>query len=566
MDLRSPAHYEIFETIGCGSTSTVHRGIYDGVECAVKVVKIPPHSRNDNGVMRLGKMTREAPFLWSLRHPNIVTLHEAVLSLSDRILLFMELVRGGELFDLISRKGRLPEPDAASVFCQVAGALRYIHSRGLIHRDVKAENILVLDAVTQHRIGVKLCDFGHSRLIDDGYDIPLTRVGTPDYWAPEVADPAVCMSGYNETVDIWSLGVLLFVMIEANYPFTGEFGNGQLTSESCVLTHVADLTAKGVASSLPADLIERLLQWSPSKRIPLDECLKHPFLQEHGLVDENALAGFACEQHHLEGEVFVLQPALHECLQSSKDNRTALLADLSTFSASFRCSALLVKNTVRLTWDSQSAFALNGIRARGELHDILRDHAPIAALLACRSAYEAPAIDQHTANDEIMRAIIAEDVDVLREVIARCADRARPDVVDEARRARDRLRRRARKRALRMQRSNVEEEASRPTPDELEVQERGRVEAQPAVTAAVGVVDSQPQLYADICLRPGQSTCSRGDDDSTCVVCMSASKTHVFVPCGHLCVCESCGVEVMSSSKLCPLCRQGCTQHMRVYA
>merc|ERR1719191_1439783 len=131
----------------------------------------------------------------------------------------MELVGGGELFDHIVGRGRLPEDEARYVFLQIVEGLKYIHSKNIIHRDLKPENILIDQKHSrQGLLEVKLSDFGHSKLINDGYSTALTRVGTPQYWAPEVSDPAKAALGYTQAVDLWSLGVVLYVMLIGSYP------------------------------------------------------------------------------------------------------------------------------------------------------------------------------------------------------------------------------------------------------------------------------------------------------------------------------------------------------------
>merc|ERR1719199_924523 len=134
-------------------------------------------------------LQREIQILFGLKHPRIVTLFD-VIEEADKLCLVMEIVSDGELFDYIVKRGTLSEPGARNVFCQIVDALKYIHSKDIVYRDLKPENILVSGKTDKETdLQIKLSDFGHSKLVNDGYSTALTRVGTPQYWAPEVSDP-----------------------------------------------------------------------------------------------------------------------------------------------------------------------------------------------------------------------------------------------------------------------------------------------------------------------------------------------------------------------------------------
>ncbi|KAH7675139.1 Non-specific serine/threonine protein kinase protein [Dioscorea alata] len=146
-----------------------------------------------------------------LSHPNIVRLHE-VMATKSKIYLVMEHARGGELFARISRRGRLPEPMARRYFQQLVSALRFCHARGVSHRDVKPQNLLL------DRDGnLKISDFGLSALPEHVKDGLLhTACGTPAYTAPEV----IRRKGYDGAkADAWSCGVILFVLLAGFLPF-----------------------------------------------------------------------------------------------------------------------------------------------------------------------------------------------------------------------------------------------------------------------------------------------------------------------------------------------------------
>merc|ERR1712190_168381 len=132
----------------------------------------------------------------------------------------------------------------------------YIHSKDIVHRDLKPENVLVDDRRSRGELlEVKLSDFGHSKLINDGYSTAISsRVGTPQYWAPEVSDPRRAALGYDFSADLWSLGVVLYVMLAGSYPF-----------------EKGEPSYKNVKDSAK-DLITSLFRREPSERISLSRC------------------------------------------------------------------------------------------------------------------------------------------------------------------------------------------------------------------------------------------------------------------------------------------------------
>lgn len=215
------AQYMLLEQLGAGATATVHRcKTKEGNEFAAKVIDVERLCRFRRDAEELkSKLDREISILRTLRHNRLVCL-EDVVETDMRLYLVMELVRGGELYEHIVNQPEqcLPEAECRYIFEQLIDALKYIHSKNVVHRDLKAENVLI-DSVasTPGRPEIKLLDFGHSKLIRDGYNRAESIVGTPACWAPEVSDPgSPC---YDERADLWSLGVLLYLMLVGKYPF-----------------------------------------------------------------------------------------------------------------------------------------------------------------------------------------------------------------------------------------------------------------------------------------------------------------------------------------------------------
>lgn len=258
--------YRIVAELGVGVTAKVYKCVRGGESYAVKVIGLSRYKLKSDFSSILERLHRETAILFSLRHSNIVSLYE-VFETNSKLFLVMELVEGSDLFnEILNRKGgsheALPEHEARYVFLQIALGLRYIHSKGVVHRDLKPENVLINRKESREGLlEVKISDFGHSKLVNDGYTVALTRVGTPQYWAPEIADSRRCARGYDEKVDLWSLGAVLYVMLEGRYPSEGNM----FRSDSKL-----SLEAKS--------LVRALMQQRPQDRLSLDDCLRHPWV------------------------------------------------------------------------------------------------------------------------------------------------------------------------------------------------------------------------------------------------------------------------------------------------
>lgn len=340
--------YILLEQLGKGAQGTVNRcwrPKHRGEEFAVKRIALQKQFRLQRDADRTKeRLKAEANILFSLRHAHIVQLFD-VIETKEWLYLVMELVQGGELYDIIKNK-HLSEPEARYVFKQVADALRYIHSKGLVHRDLKPENILVDQKASRDGLlEVKITDFGYAKLVDDGYSTTLTQVGTPQYWAPEVSDAGMCAKGYDERVDLWSLGVLLYVMLEGVYPFSREEQIKQ-----------ASFKFHRLSSSRAKDLIRALIQVRPEDRLSLDDCLKH------GWIQMDSRSASALKPSCLEGEI--------ECfdLDGEPSNVFELRRELQKFMTKFKVSAQLKKRQVEVTWSKN----VDREAARGALLQILQ--------------------------------------------------------------------------------------------------------------------------------------------------------------------------------------------------
>ncbi|ESW20028.1 hypothetical protein PHAVU_006G174900 [Phaseolus vulgaris] len=202
--------YEIGRFLGQGNFAKVYhaKNLKTGQSVAVKVI-------NKEMMMKVGmeeQIKREISVMRLVRHPNVVQLYE-VMATKKKIYFAMEMVKGGELFDKVSR-GRLREDVARKYFQQLIDAVDYCHSLGVCHRDLKPENLLV-----DENGDLKITDFGLSALVESRKNNGLlhTVCGTPAYVAPEV----IKKKGYDGAkADIWSCGVILYVLLAGFVPFS----------------------------------------------------------------------------------------------------------------------------------------------------------------------------------------------------------------------------------------------------------------------------------------------------------------------------------------------------------
>ncbi|KAH7443924.1 hypothetical protein KP509_02G056100 [Ceratopteris richardii] len=212
-----------------------------------------------------------------VKHPNIIELFEVMASKS-KVYFVLEYVTGGALFSKIARDGKLSEGDARSYFQQLIDAVAYCHSRGVYHRDLKPENLLLDSCGT-----LKVSDFGLSavpqQLRADG--LFHTTCGTPNYVAPEI----IADKGYDGAkVDIWSCGVILFVLMAGYLPFNNP--NLMILYKKI---YKAEYTIPEWFSPGARNLISRILTANPKNRIGMADILQEPWFMEGYKPEERAV-------------------------------------------------------------------------------------------------------------------------------------------------------------------------------------------------------------------------------------------------------------------------------------
>ncbi|XP_063692233.1 serine/threonine-protein kinase MARK2-like isoform X18 [Bolinopsis microptera] len=208
-DSQHVGKYKLLKTIGKGNFAKVKlaRHLPTGREVAVKVI-----DKTQMNQTSIQKLNREMKIMKRLNHPNIVRLYE-VIETEKTLYLVMEYASGGEVFDYLVAHGRMKEKEARQKFRQIVSAVQYCHQKGIIHRDLKAENLL-LDA----EMNMKLADFGFSNEFTAGTKLD-TFCGSPPYAAPELFQG----KKYDgPEVDVWSLGVILYTLVSGSLPFDGQ--------------------------------------------------------------------------------------------------------------------------------------------------------------------------------------------------------------------------------------------------------------------------------------------------------------------------------------------------------
>ncbi|RAL49705.1 hypothetical protein DM860_001996 [Cuscuta australis] len=257
--------YQIGRLLGQGTFAKVYhaRNTKTGENVAVKII-------DKERVLKVGlieQIKREISVMRLVKHPNVVQLHEVMAS-KTKIYFAIEYVRGGELFGKIA-KGRLKEDAARRYFQQLVAAVDFCHSRGVYHRDLKPENLLLDEAGN-----LKVSDFGLSALAESRRQDGLlhTTCGTPAYVAPEV----ITKRGYDgEKADIWSCGVILFVLLAGYLPF-----RDSNLMEMYKKISRGDFKCPRWFPPEVKKLLSRILEPNPVSRIPLSKLMQNSWFQK----------------------------------------------------------------------------------------------------------------------------------------------------------------------------------------------------------------------------------------------------------------------------------------------
>ncbi|OQO09088.1 hypothetical protein B0A48_05979 [Cryoendolithus antarcticus] len=274
------SQYTIQGQLGKGHFATVYLATekQSGLRYAVKKFekRSGPGERS-----KVEGLQQEIAVLMAISHPNMLCLKDT-FDESDGVYLVLELAPEGELFNWIVTKQKMTESETRKIFAQLFQGVKYMHERNIVHRDIKPENILLIDK----ELHVKLADFGLAKIIGEE-SFTSTLCGTPSYVAPEILEQSN-RRRYTRAVDVWSLGVVLYICLCGFPPFSDELysaENPYTLSQQIKMGRFDYPSPYWDAVGDPAlDLIDRMLTVDSDKRITIDECLEHPWLTQQPMT------------------------------------------------------------------------------------------------------------------------------------------------------------------------------------------------------------------------------------------------------------------------------------------
>jgi len=263
--------YKKVNFLGEGSFAAVYRvqnRITDSIRAMKVINKSSTCSEEDDK-----EIFNEINILRTLDHPNILKIFE-FYSNKESYSIVTELCSGGELFQEIIDKGPFNESYSAYVMFQVLSAINYCHNMKIVHRDLKPENILITERDKNGFPRIKICDFGTSKMFEKGA-VQRKLVGSSYYIAPEVLKKK-----YDEKCDIWSCGVILYILLSGRPPFSGE-NDKEIMQQVAIGKYDLKSNPFNKCSKSCLDLIQKLLIMDPKKRITAQEALSHSWFKEN---------------------------------------------------------------------------------------------------------------------------------------------------------------------------------------------------------------------------------------------------------------------------------------------
>lgn len=262
-------HYRFISVMGHGQFGVVRKAI--AVDTKLRGAPVAIKSIPKTLIKKdLALLKRELETLQAVDHPNVIRLH-ATYEDEKYLHIVMELSTGGDLMERIATQGLYSEQAAAAVMQKLFSGVHHLHSSYICHRDIKPENILF--ATQDDTSEIKIVDFGMACKF--GEELPMmTRVGTPYYVAPEVVQ-----GRYSKECDVWSLGVVLYVMLSGTQPFTGFDVPTVLSKAALGDFNFNSKLWEGISVQVKA-LISSMLMINPTNRITLPEALDHPWFKQ----------------------------------------------------------------------------------------------------------------------------------------------------------------------------------------------------------------------------------------------------------------------------------------------
>ena len=267
--------YRILDTLGEGSFAHVYKvkNKYTNITYAMKVI-----NKNNVTASDENEILNEINILKTIDHPSIMKIFE-FYSNNNSYSIITELCPKGELFDEIINNGPFCERYTAYVMYQIFSAINYCHKMHIIHRDLKPENILIVDRSkdknnTDNLPIIKICDFGTSKIVEKG-DIQKRRIGSSYYMAPEVLK-----KHYNEKCDIWSCGVIMYILLSSKPPFNGK-DDKEIFEKIKIGKYDLQSPPFNKLSDNCLDLIKNLLNTNVEERFTAEQALDHVWFQDY---------------------------------------------------------------------------------------------------------------------------------------------------------------------------------------------------------------------------------------------------------------------------------------------
>uniref|UniRef100_A0A674N6C7 non-specific serine/threonine protein kinase n=1 Tax=Takifugu rubripes TaxID=31033 RepID=A0A674N6C7_TAKRU len=305
-------HYEIERTIGKGNFAVVKLATHIITKAKVAIKIVDKTQLDDEN---LKKIFREVQIMKLLKHPHIIRLYQ-VMETERMIYLVTEYASGGEIFDHLVAHGRMAEKDARKKFKQIVAAVYFCHCRNIVHRDLKAENLLL-----DHNLNIKIADFGFSNMFSKG-QLLKTWCGSPPYAAPELFEG----KEYDgPKVDIWSLGVVLYVLVCGALPFDGS-----------TLQNLRARVLSGkfrIPFFMSTDceyLIRHMLVLEPSRRLTMEQICKNKWMRQGDPDPEFDRLIAECEQVKTERETELISEQVLIAMSEMGLDRERTIQSLQT--------------------------------------------------------------------------------------------------------------------------------------------------------------------------------------------------------------------------------------------
>eukprot|EP00928_Gymnodinium_smaydae_P039211 TRINITY_DN26828_c0_g1_i1.p1 TRINITY_DN26828_c0_g1~~TRINITY_DN26828_c0_g1_i1.p1 ORF type:complete len:532 (+),score=50.42 TRINITY_DN26828_c0_g1_i1:162-1757(+) len=304
--------YEFGPTLGKGSFGEVKAAIniYTGQEVAIKIVdKSGSMKEEDRHQLR-----EEVRILSLLDHPNIVKLHDVIETVRHAYIV-LELIEGRELIDYLMARKTLEEGEARHLFRQIIDGVEHCHSRGVAHRDLKLENLLL-----DHDNNVKIIDFGLAAEMREG-ELLTQACGSLHYVAPEILCSASCGGYVGANVDVWSCGVILFALLLGRLPFVGD---DRVQLEKAILDGRYSVSEN--VSDEGQDLMKHMLMRDQHLRIKISGIKEHAWFK--GCHDEKGAPKVVLRRPSWQNEPTLVPGALDEPPVTSLLTTTFVLSQL----------------------------------------------------------------------------------------------------------------------------------------------------------------------------------------------------------------------------------------------